>query len=435
MQTVKLSSILSVSSEDSNYPACNLLSSDTFRKWSCRIDRSGKSMCDGQCVVIVELERPSEICRIDIGNNGSAFVEIFGGRACEPDNFQSLLPASMLMSPTESRDQSNPNRVRMFNDCDLSSRGEKYDRLKIVCSQNFNKDAPFGLSFIKLMAKNNSKEVIFLFFFLRLFVSFSVPSATGVNEFIVEEKSTERIRPGSFFKMNSGNQSPTMDVEPSEKRTKIEKPEEPIDSQHFSEILVGCKFSLSGYENPRRAEIRDKAVQMGAQYFPKWTQFCTHLICAFPNTPKYEEAHRNGGIIVSEKWILDCERMKRKLDTEKYLVQRNVQRRNDPEINRMDNADNRCIKFPNVFKDERIFLATDLSEADKRECRRLIAAFGGSVSGILDEETTTIVADSSDWLNENEGIKKNGVEIVSIEWLQECHDSECKADKTIFKLN
>ena len=54
---------------------------------------------------------------------------------------QVLLVASAFMSPLEARNNTNRNSVRMFSGDKLSKTvtGEKWDRVKIVCTQPFNK--------------------------------------------------------------------------------------------------------------------------------------------------------------------------------------------------------------------------------------------------------------------------------------------------------
>ena len=63
----------------------------------------------------------------------------------------------------------------------------------------------------------------------------------------------------------------------------------PAASVPFHEVLKGVSFVLSGYQNPLRGTIRDKALAMGAKYKPDWDKDSTHLICAFSNTPKYTQ--------------------------------------------------------------------------------------------------------------------------------------------------
>ncbi|MEE6518227.1 hypothetical protein FKM82_029092, partial [Ascaphus truei] len=87
-----------------------------------------------------------------------------------------------------------------------------------------------------------------------------------------------------------------------------------------SRILQGTVFVLSGFQNPFRSDLRDKALEMGAKYRPDWSSDSTHLICAFANTPKYSHVKAAGGIIVRKEWVLDCHRKKQCLPYKKYLM-------------------------------------------------------------------------------------------------------------------
>lgn len=66
--------------------------------------------------------------------------------------FQSLLPMSTFMNPNESKTSKNPNQVRFFSKDDLDEKTAKkqWDRIKIVCSQPFNKLVPYGLCFVEV---------------------------------------------------------------------------------------------------------------------------------------------------------------------------------------------------------------------------------------------------------------------------------------------
>lgn len=56
------------------------------------------------------------------------------------------------MTPLESRNSQNKNRVRCFGKDDLLSdvRDEKWDLVKLVCTQAFNKYVQYGLSLVKI---------------------------------------------------------------------------------------------------------------------------------------------------------------------------------------------------------------------------------------------------------------------------------------------
>lgn len=113
----------------------------------------------------------------------------------------------------------------------------------------------------------------------------------------------------------------------------------------FERLMEDVVFVLSGFVNPFRAELREKATTMGAKYEPNWNSNCTHLMydglfmmtflllhyclhsdsiylillfsphlplppppilrCAVANTPKYREVKRLNGRIVSQDFIVE----------------------------------------------------------------------------------------------------------------------------------
>ncbi|OQR76267.1 hypothetical protein BIW11_07887 [Tropilaelaps mercedesae] len=70
-----------------------------------------------------------------------------------------------------------------------------------------------------------------------------------------------------------------------------------------NDLMRGVIFALSGFKNPYRSSLRSMAISMGAKYRPDWDDTCTHLVCAFKNTPKYNEVRSKGGRIVTAAWI------------------------------------------------------------------------------------------------------------------------------------
>lgn len=94
-----------------------------------------------------------------------------------------------------------------------------------------------------------------------------------------------------------------------------------VKPKKFSQLFQDISFSLSGFINPQRDEIRRKALKMGARYIatPNTSNnLCTHLICAFKNTPKYEQLKHHSKI-VSHAFIEDCHN-KRKRYLRKHIV-------------------------------------------------------------------------------------------------------------------
>ncbi len=45
-----------------------------------------------------------------------------------------------------------------------------------------------------------------------------------------------------------------------------------------SQLMKNVVFVLSGFQNPLRSELRNKATAMGAIYNDDWDETCTHLM-------------------------------------------------------------------------------------------------------------------------------------------------------------
>ncbi|NWV93778.1 XRCC1 protein, partial [Machaerirhynchus nigripectus] len=149
MAPVKISYVVSFSSQDPKYPAENLLREDGIRPWlGCPKERSR------QLSVELQLERASPIGYVDVGNYGSAFLQIEVGRSswhCDQP-YLTLVPTVTLMTPADSKLDQNRCGVRMFKEADFPELtvGQKWDRVRLTCSQPFSPCSRFGLSFIRL---------------------------------------------------------------------------------------------------------------------------------------------------------------------------------------------------------------------------------------------------------------------------------------------
>ncbi|XP_040820029.1 putative short transient receptor potential channel 2-like protein isoform X1 [Ochotona curzoniae] len=158
MAPVKISHVVSFSSQDPKYPVENLLNPDSQKgPWlSCPQDKSG------QLRVELQLERAVPIGYIDVGNSGCAFLQIDVGRSSwsldKP--FVTLLPATMLMSRTDSKQGKNRSGVRMFKHDDFlaPASGESWDRLRLTCSQPFTRQQSFGLAFLRVRSSLDSSD-------------------------------------------------------------------------------------------------------------------------------------------------------------------------------------------------------------------------------------------------------------------------------------
>ena len=85
------------------------------------------------------------------------------------------------------------------------------------------------------------------------------------------------------------NNSPTPSTSTTAEKSKPKKPKLKKKNVAYNQILSGVVFALSGYQNPERSNIRDAGLKMGARYEGSWNDRCSHLVCAFANTPKFKE--------------------------------------------------------------------------------------------------------------------------------------------------
>ncbi|KAM3872653.1 DNA repair protein XRCC1 [Diretmus argenteus] len=419
MPEIKVKHVVSCSSEDSTHKADNLLSSDTYRKWKAA--RPGEK----QTSVILQFEKEEQVHSLDIGNEGSAFIEVLVGKssAVRDQDYEVLLVTSSFMSPSESRNGTNTNRVRFFgpNQLQKSTAQEKWDRVKIVCSQPYSKNIAYGVAFVKFHSPPDKSDP----------PATTPTKLTKLGQFRVKDESPSAgpsLQPGSlFFNRESATKSspapkvspqseklsyaaaalggshssgqastpnpaspqppvkrkfefskerqsaptppppvskktsPTGSPEgkaatpkpkpkpspantpspsaakatpshktPDKKRESQPKPEskpkhhkaqsQSAEQVPFNRLMEGVVFVLSGFQNPFRGDLRDKALAMGAKYRPDWTPDATHLICAFANTPKYSQVKSAGGIIVRKEWVMDCHKRKQKISHKRYLM-------------------------------------------------------------------------------------------------------------------
>ncbi|XP_045537004.1 LOW QUALITY PROTEIN: DNA repair protein XRCC1 [Papilio machaon] len=332
MPRVKIDYVVSVSSEDPDHPASNLLASEVSkRRWLC-------SAGAGEGAVLLQLQRAVTICGVHIGAHQAAFVEVLVGTADRPvDQYEVLVPRCMFSGPAECRRAgagaagAASDRVRSFNVEQLAegARRRRWDRVRLLCSQPYNKHCQFGLSFIHIYEPEPQPPPR------------PQPPETclSLGNYSSDE---DEFRPGALFakyrqslKQNDDNVSSCNsdaqirkasaqalknipDADTRLKKTAIESGGERTPRRAAAgdqrEVLRGVVFALSGFVNPQRAALRDLALALGARYRPDWTPDCTHLVCAFPNTPKLKKvvASAPHAHVVSADWLHACQRTRRR---------------------------------------------------------------------------------------------------------------------------
>lgn len=117
------------------------------------------------------------------------------------------------------------------------------------------------------------------------FIDDELPSTSS------RDRSPSRSSKPSFSSSSSSKKSPKKsprrdseaDKKPSREEREKDKKTVPITPKNisykpFHKLLEGVVFAFSGYVNPERGNLRQKATDMGAKYRPDWDSSCTHLM-------------------------------------------------------------------------------------------------------------------------------------------------------------
>ncbi|BES93514.1 DNA-repair protein xrcc1 [Nesidiocoris tenuis] len=98
----------------------------------------------------------------------------------------------------------------------------------------------------------------------------------------------------------------------------------------FHQLMADVVFVISGFQNPMRSDLRNAALAMGAKYKADWDNSCTHLVCAFRNTPKFNQV-RGRGKIVKKDWIESCYESRKRFPWRRYALDPSDQGQNESE--------------------------------------------------------------------------------------------------------
>jgi len=362
MSELKFKRIIAVSSQDDVFKAENLIHG---KKWI------GSKEVNTKQTVIIELENASQIRQLEIENESSASIEV---QACKEsdEDFTCILSPVSFMSLSESRNKLNKNRLKVFTDeANLvqDTLDTKWNRIQIICTQPFNPSVQFGISSLKVYSKSmlsddmkDAAKINTGIFSLKKDLlssetsqpsnsaSKTEPSLTKIgslfekyknNSYTKEEESSSKPKEETKIQLKREEAKDDEDTKttaaavaatstPSSKKpnlfaradeTKSETKKESKPTVDKKQILKGVIFALSGFQNPERSNIRDKGLRLGAKYRPDWADDCTHLICAFSNTPKAQVVRQAGGKIVTKDWLDECEEEGKIIDWEEFKVE------------------------------------------------------------------------------------------------------------------
>ncbi|XP_053908552.1 LOW QUALITY PROTEIN: DNA repair protein XRCC1 [Cuculus canorus] len=491
MPEIPLTRVVSVSSSDPRFPAENLLQPDNGGRWR------GAAAGEKQISVVLELGVVRPIHSLHIGNDGAAFVEALVGN--DDGDFQVLLPTAAFASPGESRAGVELRRVRLFGAEALVSGAARGGgrRLRLVCSQPYCQSRPFGLSFVRIFSPPEEDEdpprvpVRRLGPFTVREEGGSPPRPPGAL-FYRRPPSPPTVPPqdppgpsyalaalqssaGADPKPPKRRLTPKADVSPRKRSVVSPKangsPRGRLSPPAPGPILAGVVLVLSGFQNPLRSRLREAAAAMGAAYRPDWSPDSTHLVCAFPRTPKAALARARGGVVVGPAWIWDCQRHQRRLPCAPYLLDgsgssgsddgegseapppssprpprqpgtppssdaagsdldETEAERDDPyggsteensEEEEEEEEEEPLPPLPDFFEDKTFFFHGEFPEEEERRLLRYVTAFGGTLSPSLTDAVTHVVT-SQQWGPALEQVvrRRPSLTLVGPRWVLRC---------------
>ncbi|CAF0851402.1 unnamed protein product [Rotaria sp. Silwood1] len=453
MSLINFKSIVSCSSEDRIHCAKNLLEPEQYKKWLSSKGTEERIIC------ILEFEKPCLISSVDIGNNGSAFIELLVSQSSSsnPDDWTVLLPSTVFMTPNESRSNKNRNKTKAFKSHLLNKTclNEEWDRLKIICEQKFNRSNQFGLSFIKLYSTiedNQQTEIC----------NKSLTDVVDEDEMKKEENQTGK----KFKSISNDDDDKHVSDELSNKKLINDNPNKKLKKKDVkndkSQIMKTVVFVLSGFQNPLRSELRNKATAMGATYNDDWNENCTHLICAFQNTPKFTQVQQTGkGFIVNKQWIIDCYKKNELLHEESYELkelndnetkQQTPKRKSRTRKRKTQNEDDTTVskdvkkrtpvkrkstttkdqtnkkqfdEIPDFFHGKHFYVSYgDYDDNTLLDITRVILAYDGILEGHVTSDVKYVITNRM-WNQDFAKISKSNPDInfLNLDWLQDCHDA------------
>eukprot|EP01133_Synstelium_polycarpum_P008977 gene8977-10528_t len=369
-------SVTHCSSESEVHKSSNALLDDTYRVWST-------DQPTDLAVIEFQFPEPTIIKAIDVMNAGSAFIEILVGHSSwEETEFQVLVPLTNFLSMSDSKNKVNRTRVKRFDKLSSQTSHRKWEKVRVVCKQPFNNDN-IGLSLIRFYAldrptrkstsaldtsmlsetteadtsvNNISTTSTNVDTPLKLSISMDrdaemsddVTAPTDLSSDVTQADlsalaSTPQRRKSSsksiLTNMLPGETISELPVAAASSKLKLSEPDmddltdEDIDLQvivepkmeakyvtPFNQLMKGVVLVIGGIVNPQKGELREKALEMGADYQADWCREATHLVTPFAGTPKFDQAKKAGGSIVAPKWIEECYKTKTRLPIKTYQV-------------------------------------------------------------------------------------------------------------------
>eukprot|EP00698_Gefionella_okellyi_P020458 TRINITY_DN641_c0_g1_i2.p1 TRINITY_DN641_c0_g1~~TRINITY_DN641_c0_g1_i2.p1 ORF type:complete len:345 (-),score=62.06 TRINITY_DN641_c0_g1_i2:864-1898(-) len=333
--------VISCSSSDDVYPASNLMLPEHYRFWSTAAPEK-------KATVELQLAEPTKISSLTIINQGSAFVEVLVSSSTNPGTEQVLLPVTGFMQFADVVSGTNKSRSMTFTDDKLQKAvmAQKWDRMKLVCTQPFREPTRIGLALVQVFADrpyaqpgpgkgaaafvipslddDETPKAATNLFSVRHTLSATAiaPKQQSTLSFTTKPSpaaSVSPVKPSPPKPTQSPSQPSYHTTPPQPQQPKPQQPKQtlavtakpqptsmappptaapqpsfvqkkrPVEDR--SHALDGVVIVISGIANPERGKLREIVLAMGGGYRPDWTPGeSTHLIATQAGTQKHIEA-------------------------------------------------------------------------------------------------------------------------------------------------
>ncbi|PSN33076.1 hypothetical protein C0J52_21490 [Blattella germanica] len=291
---------------------------------------------------------------------------------------------------------------------------------------------------------------------------------------LTEIKKTLPGKKGNKAVHNGSEKRNENSTEKKENNKEVPAKKPKLNGKPFGKLLEGVVLVISGYQNPHRGNLRNMALEMGARYKPDWDNTCTHLVCAFPNTPKFQQVWGKG-YIVRKEWIENSHSKRKRLPWRRYALdtrdlckaesedeipelvedepleyhseegqslsesdtedeiektragnQQGDETDVDSDSDLPDTSNVPLPHLPNIFSGKCFYISDELNKETKTKLQRYIVALDGTLSDKCESDKVNIV------------ISEKSVQfkppVVRPEWVWECYNAERLLSSKVYEI-
>ena len=232
----------------------------------------------------------------------------------------------------------------------------------------------------------------------------------------------------TYYRLDKHNVIDIRDDDPESRPSCSDKSKRDI-----SFLLTDVVFVISGFQHPLSTAIREIGLSLGAQHRLDWCSEATHLICAIPNTPKYNQA-KGKGIIVGMEWLFHCQMDRRRVSETHFRLDKHnvIDIRDDDQESRPSCSDRNKRNISFLLTDV-VFVMSGFQNLLRAAIRDVGLSLGAQYRREWCAEATHLICDIPNTLKFHQAKGKG--KIVRSEWLFHCIVYRCRVPETYYRLD